>query len=155
MTQQMGYEQIIDRIWDDIPKPQFLPDGSWRYRCTSAKVMPPKSEDGDTRVLFVMEPQEPMDDVDQHALDALGANYDYSENVVFVTIWLSKSQDYAKVRNILTKMGVTTAGKTIKDSVAEAKAREFVGYTTLGTRTNKATGALITENIITTYAELN
>jgi len=155
MVKHLSYEETLERVWDDIPEPQFLPDGSWRFRCTSAKAVAPKEPDGDTRVLFVMEPQEAMDDVDQHALDALGEGYDTSENVIFVTVWLGKSTDYAKVRKILGVMGVNTEGKSLKDSLAEAKNREFVGYVTTQTRTNKATNVMITENVITTFAELN
>lgn len=152
---EMSYDEVLTRMWDDIPKPQFLPDGSWRFRCISAKAIAPKTSDQSTRVNFAMVPEEAMDDVDTHALQAMGENYDLEDNVIFVSVWLSRNGDYAKVRNILEKMGVNCEGRSLADSLKDAKNREFIGHVGMGSYTNKATGEIRQENVITTFSELN
>jgi len=155
MTQLQSYEEILQKGWDEIPEPQFLPDGSYRFRCTGAKVMPPKNADQSARCVFAMEPQEAMDDVNSDALAALGEGYDISENVIFPTIWLSKGTDWAKVRAILTKLGVNLADyDTIEASLKAAKGCEVIGYVTMRHYIDKANKPQ-QENVIQTFAELS
>lgn len=159
MTQEQTYESILQRGWDEIPEPQFLPNGSYRLRCNGAKLIAPKTSDGNARVVFAMEPQEAMDDVDSHALAALGDNYDIADNMIFPTVWLGKNTDFARVRLILSKLGVDTEAfkgpQGFANSLKDAKGRECIGYIVLGSFTNKATGEVRPENQITMFSELN
>ena len=156
--QELSYEAILARGWGEIPKPQFLPDGSYRFRCTGGKAHAPKTPDGSTRVVLGFEPQEAMEDVDSVALAALGDNYDISENVIWVTVWLQKATDYAKLRNIMEKCGLNLDDYQGKDgfdnSLKAMKGMECHGYVITGTEKSPS-GEMVPANKIITYADVN
>ncbi len=155
---ELSYETILARGWDNIPKPKFLPDGSYRFRCASAKAIQPKTPDGNTRVSIGFEPQEPMEDVDTEALAALGEGYDIAENTIWVTIWLQRATDYAKLRNIMEKCGLNLDDYVGKDgfenSLKALKNTECIGVVINGFDKD-ATGAQVPVNKITTFSDLN
>lgn len=145
------YESILDRQWDDIPEVQVLPVGSWLLKGKNAVHMPAKSADANESILFVYEPKEPMDDVDEVELKALGADYDFAENRIYGRFWIETGRDLDSIRNHLEKHGVDTKGASIKDSLEAFKGTEVVAY--LGTRNyTDASGELRTDNDPTSYA---
>ena len=152
---QTSYEEILQKSWAELPEAKMLPDGSYRLRCTGAKVMPPKQADHSAQALFVYEPQEPMDDVNADALAALGADYDFSENVIYARFWLSKASDWDKVRKHLAKHGINpTDFDSVDASLKAVKNTELIGYVVARTFADKS-GAVQQENVVQTFIELN
>lgn len=148
------YESILDKQWDDIQKPEVLPVGSWLLQGRNAVHQPAKSADGNERILFVYSVKEPMDDVDEDALEALGADYDYTENRVFASFWLETGRDLDAVRTHLRKHGVDTEGKTIKESLGAFKGTQVVSYLDHKTYDNAA-GETVQDNNPTSFAALD
>ncbi len=148
------YESILDKQWDDIQKPEVLPVGSWLLQGRNAVHQPAKSADGNERILFVYSVKEPMDDVDEDALEALGADYDYTENRVFASFWLETGRDLDAVRNHLGKHGVDTKGQSIKESLVAFKGTQVVSYLDQKTYDNAA-GETVQDNNPTSFAALD
>src|SRR5687767_9942100 len=92
-TSAVNYQDILNESWDNIQEVVTLPIGSWLLRLRNASIQPSKSEGGNASALFVYEPMEPMQDVDQGELDRLGTEYNFSENRVFHRIWLETGAD--------------------------------------------------------------
>lgn len=131
MSDEANYADILDQSWDNIPETQTLPTGSWKLKLNSAKFMP-ETEKASARVLFVYKAIEPMDDVNEEALLKLekdGNKYDYGQNRIFVTFWVSDGADWQNVRKQLQKHGDDVlAGKTITESFVAARGREVIAY---------------------------
>lgn len=126
-----NYEDILSQSWDEIPEEKTLPQGSYLLKLRGASFQPPKSEEGNASFLFVYSVKEPMDDVAQDDLEALGADYDFSVNRVFQRIWVEDARDYGRVRDNLAKLGTeVTGGVNIKDSLKAARGGEAIGYLT-------------------------
>ena len=153
MSEAENYDDILDRSWDDVQKPQVLPDGSWKLNCRNASYVAAPAEDKSAKVLFFYEAVEPMDDVDVDALNALGDEYDISENDLVATFWVNKGKDWDKVRNHIKRHGIDVTGMTFKESFEAVRGGEIIGY--LGTRTyeNRA-GLEVTDNEIIDFAEI-
>ena len=139
-----NYEEILSRGWDEIPEVRPLPTGSYLLKGRGAKYHPAKG-DGNPSILFVYTPMEPMDDVDDAELKALGANYDIKGNRIFYRAWLETGADWDTVRKHLAKHGIETKGKNISDSLGAFKGTEVVAHLGVRNYTNGA-GDLVTEN---------
>ena len=126
----VNYQDILNESWDNIQEVVTLPIGSWMLRTRNASIQPPKTEGGNPSALFVYEPQEPMNDVDQAALDQLGADYNYSENRIFHRIWLETGADKDRLRQHITKHGVDLTGMTIGESLKAVKGTVVIAYLT-------------------------
>lgn len=157
-AQELSYEAILNKGWSEIPEPKFLPDGSYRFRITGGKAHQPKTPEGNTRVVIGFEPQEPMEDVDDVAFDALGKDYDLSQNVIWYTVWLQKAQDFAKLRNVMEKAGLNMGDyngpEGFKQSLDALKGREIVAHVINGFD-KQANGEMAPANKITSFTELN
>lgn len=121
------FDNILNRQWDDIPEVVLLPSGSYVLRGKNAAYKP-ATENGNAKVLFFLIPKEPMDDVSPEALEALGADYDFSSNQIVKTVWIESNRDWATVKDILTKAGVDVEAGTIQDSLKAFKGAEVVAY---------------------------
>lgn len=155
MSEDTNYADILEQSWDNIPETQVLPTGSWKLKVNSI-TFKPESDNASARVLVVLKAVEPMDDVNEEALLKLeqnGNKYDYSQNRIFVTLWISDGADWQNVRKFLLKLGEdVVAGKTIPDSFKAARNKEIVGYLDQRTYTSKATGDEVTENTASGFA---
>lgn len=144
------FETILDRQWDEIPETQTLPTGSWRLKGRNATYQPAKG-DGNPSILFVYSAQEPLDDVDEEALSALGDNYSYDQNRIFYRAWLETSADVDNVRKLLLKHGVALEGKTVKESLKGFRGSQVIAN--LGVRTyQNSAGEPVEENNPTNFA---
>lgn len=152
-TQMTNYADILNTSWDNIPTPKILPAGSWRVRCKSASQQAPKG-DGNASILFVYEPVEPMDDVDDNAIEALGPNYDYSIAPIFVRFWLGGAAELNRVRDHIAKHGIDLTGMTVGETLKALQGTEVVGMMAERAYTNKATGETSIENVLTSFTEL-
>lgn len=134
----LSYEDILNQSWGDVPEPKTLPNGSWRLKGKSAQFRAPKGQVPAT-AMFIYQAVEPMDDVDEDALRALGENYDYATKPIFFTIWLETGADFDAVRKHLAKHGVdvsTNAG--IKESLKAFRGKEIVALLDKRTFVNAA-----------------
>lgn len=151
------YEDTLNRSWDDIPEPQMLPPGSWLLRGNNVAVFPPKEEGQKTRVVFFYEAKEPMEDVQQEDLDALG-DYAYSENDIVKQFWINKNKDWDAVRKHLDLHGISTKNedgttKSQLETFKEFKGAEIVSFLTVETYTG-ADGMAHTQNVPTSFARV-
>lgn len=153
MTQEK-YEDILNRSWDDIPEPKLLPEGSWLLRGKNVAFFPPQEEGKSARVAFFYEAVEPMDDVKQESLDALGEDYAYSENDIVKQFFINRNRDWDAVRKHLALHGVDTQGKSQADSFKAFKGTEVIAW--LGTKTfTTQAGETKTDNDPSNFATLS
>lgn len=126
---QDNYSEILDRSWDDIPEPSLLPEGSWLLRGKNATYIP-KKDTLNARVLFFYVPKEPMSDVDQEALDALGDDFDYAEGSddIVKTFWIEKNAQWKDVKDHLALHGVEVKGRSQQETLKAFKGTEVVSF---------------------------
>lgn len=152
---ETSYEDILNRSVEDLPEAKFLPSGSWVLKASNgAKFTPPKSEDDVPVVLFVYEPIEPMDDVDDDAIEELGEDYDLANNPLFFRIRIQRESDWKRVIDHVKLHGVDPEGLTVKEAMAAVKGARIIGAVTLRSYTDKATQTLKTVNDVAQFAEV-
>lgn len=124
-----GYDDILNRSWDELPIDKLLPDGTYILRARNANFQRGK-EGKSSKVLFYFTVTEALDDVPQDALEALGADYDITENEVVKQSWVngrgSRQKDWRDAIATLRALGAyddtvpilsnlkNVAGKAIK-----------------------------------------
>lgn len=131
------YADILKRQWSDVPKVKVLPTGTYRLKGKNATYQKAKGE-GNPSFLFVYEPKQPMDDVDEAQLAELGANYDLANNRVFVRFWYETSRDLDAIRDHLAKHGIDVENTSIEDSMKAFKGSEVMAYLDRKTFTDNA-----------------
>ncbi len=138
MTQATQYEDLMNTVWDNIPTPKVLPAGSWRLRCRNAIAVQPKEEGKSGQIVFFYEAVEPMDDVQQDELQALG-NYDYGMTELSARFFVSpkdQQRDMHKVRLHLQKHGVEFGpGMTLQNTLKAARNTDVIAMVTAGPNT--------------------
>lgn len=143
---EMGdYEKILETAWDDVPEVQLLPLGSWRLKCRGATLAKPKTAEQSPAVVFALEAVEPMEDVDDDALEALGDNYDPSGNRIFHRQWFGDTADRHAVRELLNKFGVDLSGLSISESLKAVKGKTIIGFVKTDTYKGK------TSNVVSAF----
>jgi len=149
-----NYEDILNQSWDQIPEAQTLPVGSYLLRGRNASYQPAKDADKSPVVLFVYQPKEPMDDVNEEELAALGENYDIADNKIFVRFYVDDNAQWDVVRNHLIKHGIDPKGKSIADSLKAFKGTEVIAYLDQRQYTNAA-GEQVTQNDAKQFAPVD
>ena len=124
------YADIAELSWENIQEPKPLPEGTWLLRLRNAVFQPSKDADKSPTVMFVHVPKEPMSDVKTTELEALGAEYDTSENKIFTRIFIEDGSSWDQVRKLLAKHGVTVSGN-VQESLKKAKGSEVLAYLTI------------------------
>lgn len=147
------YADILKRSWDDIPKPQLLPNGSWRLKVKNAKCMPAASADKNPFALIVYSPMEPLADVDEDAIAELDG-YDVSQNRIFNRIWLETAADWDGLRNHIRKHGIDTGGRSPEDTLKALKGTEIIAFLDRETFTNGA-GEVQEQNVASKFAPVD
>jgi len=122
-----NYADIADLSWDNIQEPKVLPVGSYLLRLSNAVFQPSKEDGKSPVVMFVHVAKEAMDDVDTSELEALGPDYDITENKLFTRIYIEDGASWDQVRKLLAKHGVEAKGK-IEETLKAAKGSEVIGY---------------------------
>lgn len=142
-----NYEEILKGSWDNIPEIVTLPNGTWRLKCRGAKVAPARGEDKSPQIVFVYEPQEPMQDVDDEALAALGDKYNFTENRIFHRMWAGSNKDLNAVAQHLALHGINAREfESIPKSLEAVKNTDILGYVVTRTYQSKKTGKQEQEN---------
>lgn len=144
------YSDIANLSWDEIQEPKVLPVGTYLLKGRNARFQPAKDADKSPVVLFVFAPKEAMADVKTDELEALGNEYDITENKVFHRVYIEDGSSWAVVRNILAKMGVEVEGK-IEDTLKKVKGQDVLGYLNQNTFTRND-GTVGVANNITEFA---
>lgn len=144
-----GYENLLNQRFDAFPDPKPLPVGSWLLKLRNASYKPGNGEQN-AKFIFVYQPKEPMDDVDDAQLAELGPDYDVSSNQLFKNFFVESASDVAAVRRHVAKHGVDVEGKTIEDALKAIKGAEIIGYLQQRTFTDRA-GEVRTDNDIQSF----
>lgn len=146
-----NYAAILERSWDDIPPPKLLPVGSWLLKGKNVAMFPPKEDGAAIRIAFFYEAREPMDDVSEAELQALGEDYSYAENDVVKQFFINRNKDWDSVRKHLELHGIETKGQSQKETFDAFKGSEVVAYLSTKTFVNGA-GQQITDNDPSNFA---
>lgn len=142
---------ILDRSWDDMPEEQLLPEGTYTLSIRNIAWMPPREEGQNGKVVVFFIPKEPLDDVDEDAIAALGDGYDITENEVTFTQWIERNRDWQPIRDLLGAIGVELEGKSMKDSFKEARRKDVNAYVTQRSY-NRADGTTVHQNVATQFS---
>lgn len=121
------YADIATLSWDEIQETKPVPNGTYLLKLSNAVFQPSKDEAVSPAVMFVHTVKEAMSDVDAAELEALGADYDVTENKVFTKVFIEDGSSWKKVQSILEKHGAKTSGKVL-DDLKKAKGSEVLGY---------------------------
>jgi len=151
MSDDTDYESISKLTWDSIPEVKLLPTGTWLLKCRGTKYQPPKDADKSAQVVFIYEPIEPQDDVDDAAITMLGPKYNYSENRIFHRMWAKSASDWDKIGKHLALHGITDIRANYADpydAVKAAKNCDVLGYVIEETFNSKKTGKSEPQNSI-------
>ncbi len=149
-----NYEDLANRSFEEIPKEQLLPGGSWLLKGITAKILAPKDDDGKPQLLMVYQPLEPMDDVDADELAALnnGSEYDLSMNKIYVKFWLETGNDYHNAREHFAKHGVVD-GTNLNELIKGFRGSQVAAQ--LGRRTfTTSAGETKTEQTASSFTEI-
>lgn len=156
------YESIGDTSWDDIPEVKPLPKGPWMLQGKNAKRMKGRDADDGREasspyVLFFYKAVEPLAEVDDAELAALGDDYDVKTNDLSYRIYIETKADYRKVLSHLAKHGIVpqTNEETGKMESIDATLKRFAKSDVIGvldqrTFTDKS-GDLRTDNTIKAF----
>lgn len=153
MSEDKGsYESILNTSWSEIPEVQLLPAGSWKMRCRGASFVAPKTEDQSPQIAFVYEAIEPMADVDDDALAALGEDYNFEDNRIFSRFWFKTGADKHAVRLHLQKHGIDPNDYTPAESFKAVKGRDIIAVVGQETYKPKNGGDMVTQNVIKAFS---
>jgi hypothetical protein len=149
------YADLVNRQWDDLPEiADYLPVGTWLLKSKNVAYFPgDEDEDKSARVVFFYEAKEPMDDVSAEELEALGGDYDFSNNDIAKQFYINRDKDWVGVKKHIELHGVDTKGLSMPDSFKAFRNTEVMAY--LGTRTYKnRSGESVTENDPSQFARV-
>lgn len=151
------YDEILNRTWDEIPDEKVLPDGWYVLTAKNANFQKPKG-DGNAKILIFYTVADALGEDDggprQDALEALGADYDMTENEIVQTIWVSGNKDWRAAKRHLALLGVTTEGKSLMDGLKEVKGNPIAARLEYRTYQNKA-GITVEQNDPKEFAPIN
>ena len=144
------YNEMLNRSWDEIPETRTLPVGSWLLEGRNIVYME-KSGTTNARALLFYKPLEPMTDVNVKELEALGKDYDLSNNDVVATFWLERNKDWEALREHLELHGINTKGKPQIETFKAFKGSKIVSYLDVKNFKTK-TGAMKEDNEPVSFA---
>ena len=120
-----SWNDIANRVAEDVPEPCLTPEGTWRLRVTTAKLIPPKGE-GSGQALYGLKPVEPQEDVDPGASEAYFESED--DTPVWAKFWLGggSRDEHKHLMFVRNKLGVNTTSRTAKEYVAASIGMEVI-----------------------------
>ncbi len=142
------YDDILDRSFDELQDDKILPLGTWNLRLRNTHFKQPSTEGQSAQVLFFYHPIEPTGDVDVEAMEALGENYDYTENQIVFKVWIEGNRSWRDLMNHLKKhIGIDWTAGSIREVLKKGcKGAEVMAE--LGERTYENNfGELVVENV--------
>jgi len=148
---EQSYEEMLNESMDDIQEPQLLPTGSYLMRIAGFNPRPGKDGKKAT-ILVIFSPVKAMEDVDDEALEELGADYDIGISRVSHTVWYGDASERASAKRTFRLFGINPEGKTLAEVKELAKDAMVVGNTVHETYTDKNSGELVTKSKIVGFA---
>jgi hypothetical protein len=147
-------DALMDTDWDNMPEVmETIPTGTWKLRVRNAAYKE-ASGDQNAKFLFFYIPAEPMNDVDPEALEAAGADYDFTNNQIVYTKYVENLRDLKAVMQIVQKHGVDLSGLNPKQAIKKLRGKEVVA--SVGTRSYKNRfEQQVTENTVTNFATVD
>lgn len=122
------YDDLLNKTWEGIPKPQVLPIGDWLVVGKNAAFIRSKKEGQSNKVLFTTKARQALDNVDEGELEELMASgYDITINDLNHTIYIESDADWNKVRDFLAVFGVELEGRLFDDKGKLAFNKAFRG----------------------------
>lgn len=149
-----NYADIANLSWDNIQAPKNIPGGTYLLKLRNIVFQPSKEEGKNPVVMFVHVPKEPMEDVSTEELEALGANYDISQNKLFTRVFIEDGSSWDRVRRLLEKHGLEMKGGVEESLKAASKSgAEVLGAVGLGKPfKDAASGEMRQLNEVTEFA---
>lgn len=147
-------DALMETDWDNMPEiMETIPTGTWRLRVRNA-AFKDASNDQNAKVLIFYIPAEPMDDVDPEALEAAGADYDFTNNQIVYTKYVENLRDLKAVMQTVQKHGVDLSGLNPKQAIKKLNGKEVIA--SVGTRSYKNRfEQQVTENTVTNFATVD
>ncbi len=125
-----NWNDIANRVAEEVPEPCLTPVGTWRLRVTSAKMVPPKGEGNSGQVLYGFKPAEAEADVDPGAADAYIESED--DTPIWHKFWMGggSRDEHKHLMFVRNKLQISTSGKTTKEYVAATIGAEVLAEVT-------------------------
>lgn len=116
------FTKLLSVSVDEISKPLPLPSGTYLCQVKSQEYGETKSEKKTPFTLYILTPQEPMEDVDQDELTTALSGKPIQEKQLRATLYLSKDSQY-RCKDFLTKCGIEMGGQSLGEVIPEAVGR--------------------------------
>ena len=156
MSDNTDYTAALTTAWEELPKPKTLPEGSWLVVLRNAVYIEPKQADHSPKVVYFYKAKEPMNDVSSVAIEALGADYDYSINDLTFTQYLESTADWQKkVLPFMAKHSGFERKGNPQESLKGMRNLEIVSYLSLKQWTDKITNEEHVDNAMSGFVALD
>lgn len=147
-------DALMDTDYDNLPDVMdTIPTGTWRLRASNT-FYKDATEDQKAKAGIFLIPSEPLSDVDPEALEAAGADYDYTNNQIVFSQQMENLRDLKKVLDIVKKFGVDLSGLTPRAALKKVRGKEIIA--SVGTRSYKSQRfGDVTENTVSGFASVD
>jgi hypothetical protein len=129
-----------------------IPSGTWKLRVRNA-AFKDKTETQSAKALVFYIPAEPLDDVDPEALEAAGADYDFTNNQIVFTKYVENLRDVKGLIQFIQLHGVDTEGLSPKEALKKLRDHEVVA--SVGTRSYEGSFGTVNENTASNFAKVS
>lgn len=146
-------DALMDMDYENLPEVMdTIPTGTWKLRARNAAYKE-ASGDQNAKVLIFLIPAEPLSDVDPEALEAAGADYDFTNNQIVYTQYVENLRDLKKVLTIVKTFGVDLDGLSPREAIKKVRGKEVIA--SIGTRSYKSKRfGDVTENTVSGFASV-
>lgn len=130
---------------------ETIPSGTWKLRVRNT-AFKERTETVSAKALIFYIPAEPLDDVDPEALEAAGADYDFTNNQIVFTKYVENLRDVKALIQLMQLHGVDTDGLNPKEALKKMRDHEVLA--SVGTRSYEGSFGTVTENTATNFAKV-
>lgn len=143
-------DALMDQDYSNLPEiMETIPTGTWKIKAKNGFYKSATEEQKAKMGLFLI-PMEPLSDVDPEALEAAGANYDYTNNQIVFTRQVENVREVKDFMKIVAAFGVDLDGLTPREALKKVGGK--VAIASIGTRSYKsATRGNVTENTVSNF----
>lgn len=147
-----GLDSLMDTNYENLPEVmETIPTGTWKLRGRNGAYKE-KTEEQSAKVLFFLVPSEPLSDVDPEALEAAGADYDFTNNQIVFTKYVENLRDVKQVLQIVKAFGVDLEGLSPREAVKKIRGKDIIA--SVGTRSYRGRMGQVTENTVSNFASV-
>ncbi len=117
MTDDIDFDDILDRVLDEISEPIKVPQGTWRHRVIAAKNGESEQDGKMVKTIMVtLAPVEPSDDVSPDEMEEFVASGDAEGARIFNRFFIKDNNDLWNYKQFLMAAGVEMAGRTVNQA---------------------------------------